>query len=140
MGIIQASHSLDNFPIFVVPKQNGAFLYMLYYRVFNANSVNDKYTMRTIEELVDTWYKGSNIFTSLDLKDGFYQLPLDKNGRPLGLFMFYRSSMGTQSSLAQLQGMLEVAIKGLTNVVVYFDDLLSHSKSHALHRVHLSQG
>ena len=51
---------------------------MLDYRALNTNSVDDKYTMRTIEECIaDIGYKGSNILTSLDLKDGFYQLPLD---------------------------------------------------------------
>jgi hypothetical protein len=73
------------------------------YRALNANSVDDKDAMRTIEECTaDIEYMGSNILTSLDLKDGFCQLPLDKNRRPvisfsvppLGQFMFCRSSRG----------------------------------------------
>ena len=146
MGIIQPSHSLYNSPIFVVPKKNGQPRYVLDYRALNTNSVDDKYTMRTIEDCIaDIGYKGSTIFSSLDLKDGFYQLPLDKASRhmtsftvpPLGQFMFCRSPMGIKSSPAQLQRMMELAMKGLDNVIVYFDDLLIHSKSHDQHRVHL---
>ena len=60
---------------------------MFDYRALNANSVDDKYTMRTIEECIaDIGYMGSVVFTSLDLKDGFYQLPLDKNSRPMTSF------------------------------------------------------
>ena len=32
---------------------------------------------------------------------------------------------------------MELAMKGLENVIVYFDDLLIHSKTHDQHRVHL---
>ena len=148
MGIIQPSHSLYNSPIFVVPKKNGSPCYVLDYRALNANSVDDKYTMRTIEECIaDIGFMGSTIFTSLDLKDGFYQMPLEKSSRPmtsfsvppLGQFMFTRSSMGLKSSPAQLQRMMELAMKGLSNVIVYFDDLLIHSKTHAEHRTHLQE-
>ena len=58
---------------------------------------------------------------------------------PLGQFMFTRSSMGLKSSPAQLQRMMELAMKGLSNVIVYFDDLLIHSKTHAEHRTHLQE-
>ena len=104
--------------------------------------------MRTIEECIaDIGFMGSTIFTSLDLKDGFYQMPLEKASRPmtsftvppLGQFMFTRSSMGLKSSPAQLQRMMELSMKGLNNVIVYFDDLLIHSKSHAEHRIHLQE-
>ena len=102
----------------------------------NANSVDDKYTMRNIEECIaDIGFMGCTIFTSLDLKDGFYQMPLEKASRPmtsftvppLGQFMFTRSSMDLKSSPAQLQRIMELAMKGLSNVIVYFDDLLIQS-------------
>jgi hypothetical protein len=48
----------------------------LYFRALNANPVDDKYTMRTIEDcLAVIGYMGSTIFTSLDLIDGFNQPP-----------------------------------------------------------------
>ena len=148
MGIIQPSHSLYNSPIFVVPKKNESPRYVLDYRALNANSVDDKYTMRSIEECIaDIGFKGSTIFSSLDLKDGFYQLNLEKDSRPntsftvppLGQIMFCRSPMGIKSSPAQLQRMMELTMKGLDNVIVYFDDLLIHSKSHPDHRIHLQE-
>ena len=63
----------------MVPKKNGAPRYVLDYRALNANSVDDKYTMRTVEECIaEIGFKGSTIFSSLDLKDGFYHSPLNK--------------------------------------------------------------
>jgi hypothetical protein len=35
--------------------------------------------------------------------------------------------------------MVEMAMRGLTSVIVYFGDLLIHSKSHGDHRVHLNK-
>ena len=87
MGIIQPSHSLYNSPIFVVPQKNGTPRYVLDYRALNANSMDDKYTMRTVEECIaEIGFKGSTIFSSLDLKDGFYQLPLKNSSRWLTSF------------------------------------------------------
>jgi hypothetical protein len=64
--------------------------------------------------------KDITIFTSLDLKNGFYQIPLEKASRPitsfllpsLGQFMFTRASMGLKSSPPQLLSLMELAMNG----------------------------
>ena len=52
IGIIQPSNSRYNSPIFVVPKKNGENRYVLDYKALNANSHDDRYAMRTVEECI----------------------------------------------------------------------------------------
>jgi hypothetical protein len=78
MGIIQASSNQYNTPILMVPKN------LVDYRALNAKSVDDNFAWRTMEDCtVDIRLMGITIFTSLDLKDWFYQIPLEKASRPM---------------------------------------------------------
>ena len=50
LGVIKPSQSKFNNPVFIVPKKSGKPRYVLDYRQLNANSVEDKYSMRTVDE------------------------------------------------------------------------------------------
>ena len=146
LGVIKPSQSKFNSPVFIVPKKSGKPRYVLDYRQLNAQSVEDKYSMRTVDECIaDIGFAGSTIFSIMDLSNAFYQLLLDEESSeytsftvpPLGQFKFARTAMGLSSAPSNFQRMMELAMVGLTCVIVYFDDLLVHSKSHADHRQHL---
>ncbi len=50
IGVIQPTNSRYNSPIFFVPKKTGENRYLLDYRALNANSHDDRYTMRTVDQ------------------------------------------------------------------------------------------
>jgi hypothetical protein len=84
---------------------------------------------------------GSTIFKTLDLTSGFWQMALDPKSRPytaftvpgMGQFEWKVVSMGLASAPSAFQRLVELVVKGISNVVVYIDDLIIHSKTHEEH-------
>ena len=148
LGIIQPTHSRFNSPIFVVPKKDGTMRFVLDYRALNANSLDDRYNMKDVSECIgDIGRAGSTIFSTLDLTAGFWQMPLDPKSRPytaftipgLGQFQWTRGAMGLKGCPSSFQRLVELAVKDIQNIIVYIDDLLTHSRSHEEHRHQLAQ-
>ena len=77
-GIIkQIDHSEWATPIVIVPKPNGSVRICGDYRAtVNANTENDKYPLPRNEELFAK-LSGSKYFTIFDLKDAYFQQPVD---------------------------------------------------------------
>ena len=55
----------------------------------------------------------------------------------MGQYEWIVSPMGLLGCPASFQRLVELAMKGLVNVIVYIDDLLLHSKTHQEHRTQL---
>ena len=55
----------------------------------------------------------------------------------MGPYEWIMKQMGLLGCPASFQILVELAMKGLVNVIVYIDDLILHSKSHTEHRVQL---
>ena len=147
-GVIEPCHSRYNTPIFVVPKKGGSRRFVLDYRNLNEASVDDRYSMKDVNECIgEIGRAGSTIFSTLDLTSGFYQLPLAKESRPLtaftvpglGQYQYKVLSMGLKGGPGSFQRMMELTCKGLPKVIVYIDDLLIHSATHEEHRSILSK-
>jgi len=52
IGIIEPCFSRYNSPIFIVPKRDGSFRFVLDYRALNGNSLEDRYTMKDVGECI----------------------------------------------------------------------------------------
>jgi hypothetical protein len=88
LGVVKRSNSLYNSPIFCVPKKQGQGLRIVQdFRELNQNSHIDKYSMKEITECIgDIGRANSNIFTTLDLTSGFWQMQLDEDSQKLTAF------------------------------------------------------
>ena len=90
----------------------------------------------TTEEPEDILYSlsGSKIFSKIDLKDAYLQIPSDAESSeltvintPFGLYKYNFLPFGLSVSPAIFQHALNNNIKGLTGVVVYQDDVIIHA-------------
>jgi hypothetical protein len=113
LGVVKRSNSLYNSPIFCVPKKQGQGLHIVQdFRELNQNSHIDKYSMKEITECIGNIGRAnSNIFTTLDLTSGFWQMQLDEDSQQLtaftipgkGQFHWITSPMGLLGCLASFQ-------------------------------------
>ena len=85
LGIVQKSSSNFNFPIFGVKKKDAEgnptkIRVVLDFRELNKVTKPSNYRLPHIQELLDE-LEGTKLFSSLDLSQSFYQLPLHPNDR-----------------------------------------------------------
>ena len=81
---------------------------------------------------------GSTIFSTFDLKSGYWQLPVHPDDQPktafcpgsgFGLFQFCRMPFGLLAASGSFQRVMNNVCGDLPFVTTYLDDLLVHSKS-----------
>ena len=112
------------------------------YRRLNAQSVIDKYSIRTIDQCIEEIGKNrSRIFSCLDLTSGFWQLQLAKESRPytaftipgLGQFQWKVMAQGLMGAPASFSRLMDLILRDCDNTITYIDDVLAHTKDHGAH-------
>ena len=148
LGVVQPARSKFNSPIFVVAKKNGGLRLVQDFRALNAQTHTDKYSMKDVSECIgEIGRSGSTIFSTIDLTSGFWQMLLQPKSRPytaftisgLGQFQWVTTPMGLLGSPASFQRLMETVVAGLSNIIVYIDDLLAHSCTHEEHLHQIDQ-
>ena len=149
LGVVKRANSLYNSPIFCVPKKQGQGLRVVQdFRELNNHSHIDKYSMKEITECIgDIGRANSTIFSTLDLTSGFWQMQLEEKSQPLtaftipgqGQYQWITSPMGLLGCPASFQRLMEGVLRDISNVIVYIDDLLVHTKNHDDHLKVLEQ-
>ncbi|MGH0155154.1 UNVERIFIED_CONTAM: hypothetical protein FKN15_028521 [Acipenser sinensis] len=136
-GIISESRSPYASPIVVVRKKSGAVRMCVDYRTLNRRTIPDQYTMPRIEDALNC-LSGSNWFSVLDLRSGYYQIPMSPADKektafisPLGFYQFERMPQGICGAPATFQRVMErtVGDMNLLEVLVYLDDLIIFGKT-----------
>ena len=132
-GIIQESHSPWNSPLFLVPKKDGSYRAVVDFRRVNDVTVPDHYPLPVLQDLLQSIGKNNTVFSTLDLKSGFWQIPLDENSRhitafstPFGHYEWLRCPMGLRNSPLTCQRLINSIFQGLIGhgLFVYLDDLI----------------
>ena len=146
-GIIKKTVSKFNSPIFVVPKKDGSLRVVLDYRKLNANTLPDRYSIKSMEAcLADVGRKQSQWFSTLDLTSAFWQMALQENCQDFtaftipgfGQFCWTRGAMGLTGCPASFARIMDMIMHGLDNVICYIDDVLIHSTTMQEHMDHLN--
>lgn len=118
-----------------MPKPNNKVRLCVDYRQINKFILIDQHYMATADEIFSQLH-GATIFSRLDLKDAFHQIPLSEKSRnitafatPQGTFRFTTLPFGLACSPAIFARTLQRVIGDIPNVLSYFDDILIFGKS-----------
>lgn len=107
------------------------------YRTLNTRTIPDQYTTPRVDDALDCLV-GSQWFSVLDLKSGYYQIAMAEADKektaficPLGFYQFERMPQGVTGAPATFQRLMErvVGDMNLLQVLVYLDDLIVFGKS-----------
>ena len=118
-------------PGFVVAKKAGKWRGVIDYRALNAATVNDSYPLPRISDIL-VRQGGRHLFSVIDLKDAFHQIPLEKGSRaltgmstPLGLMQWRVMPQGIKNGPPIFQRILEWVLQSVADVAdPYFDDII----------------
>ena len=131
-GIIRRSYSPFNFPLLSVPKKDGTYRVCVDFRKLNEKTVPDRYPAACMQDLV-TQIGGKKIYSSIDLLQGFLQVPMAEESKkytafstPMGHWEFERMPFGLAGSPITFTRLVNTVFHGMLgkSVHVYMDDIL----------------
>lgn len=134
-GWIVPSKSEWTSQAFVVPKPPDStgkkqWRLVLDYRYLNSQTKDDPFPLPLIEDLITKQSK-NRIWSIFDLEDGFHQMHLHPESQeytafvtPHGIYQWTVLPMGVKNGPAMFQRMIQWALRDLTQVLVYIDDVL----------------
>jgi len=86
MGIIQRSSSPYTSSVLLVPKGGGQFRFVVNYTGLNAITKVEGFQIPRVDEALSL-FNGKTFFTSIDMKDAFWSLPVQASDRHLTAFL-----------------------------------------------------
>ena len=136
IGAIRCSNSPWASPVVLVRKKDGSLRFCIDLRKLNSRTIKDAYSLPRIEESLDR-LNGACIFSSLDLKSGYWQVELDDDSvpltaftvGPLGFYECVRMPFGLTNAPATFQRLMESCLGELhlNWCIIYLDDIIIHS-------------
>jgi len=107
-------------PIVVTKKKDGTSRICIDYRAINRAIVKDRYPLPLIEDILDR-LQAARIFSSLDLKNGFFHVPVNKDSQKYtafvthdGQYQFRKVPFGLCNSPAVFQRYINEIFSDLT--------------------------
>ncbi|KAL7297542.1 hypothetical protein TKK_0009902 [Trichogramma kaykai] len=148
--VIRPSNSPYSSPVWIIPKKIDAsgkrkYRMVIDYRKLNENTIDDRYPLPRMEDILENLGKCS-YFSTLDLAQGFHQIPLHSNSIEKtaftvenGHYEYIRMPFGLKNAPASFQRMMDkILMKYLYKFCfVYMDDIVIFSKSLQEHLQHI---
>ena len=118
-GVIEPSISPWASPVVLVPKPDGSTRMCVDYGKLNQICIQDAHPLPHTQDVLDNM-RGGKVFSTMDLKSGFWQMALAKEDQPVsafvthhGLWQFKRLPFGHVNAPAQFQRAVNNVLRGL---------------------------
>ena len=131
-GIIRESTSPWSSPLVYVRKRDGSTRQCVDYRKLNEVTKKDAYPLPRIEDCLDC-LGGANIFSTLDLQSGYWQIEIKEDDRPktafstrTGHYEYVTMPFGLCNAPSTFERAMELIMKGLQwkTLILYLDDII----------------
>lgn len=145
--VIRPSQSPWSSPVVLVTKKDGSLRFCVDYRRLNKITRKDVYPLPRIDDALDCLH-GAEFFSSLDLRSGYWQVPVAECDRPKtafvtpdGLFEFNVMPFGLCNAPATFERMMDNILRGLKwhICLCYLDDVVVFSPDFETHLARLHQ-
>lgn len=147
-GYIEPSHSAYSSPITLAQKKNGSWRLCMDFRHLNSKSDPDAYPLPRITTILDRLREATYV-SSLDLKDGYWQIPMEEGSRKYtaftvagrGLYQWRVMPFGLHSAPATFQRALDSVIGPELEpyAFAYLDDIIVIGKTLDDHLANLGE-
>ena len=137
-GMVRDSTSSYSFPIVMVRKADGAWRKCVDYRDLNKVTVDMKFPLQNYRAILDRM-SGKKVFATLDLRQGFLQVPLHPDAialtafaTPDGLYEYLRMPFGLKNAPNYFQKVMTDVLSDLIGVAceVFIDDIIVYGVDH----------
>ena len=145
--VVVESESPWSSPPVLVKKKDGTVRFCIDYRRLNEVTTPDQYPLPRIDDVLDALEHG-RYFTVIDLKSGYWQIPMRKEDAAKtafrtadGLFEFTVMPFGLRNAPATFQRLMDVVFSSLKwqGLLVYLDDIIIYSVDEVRHLSLLEQ-
>lgn len=113
-GIVRPSKSPYASPILLRKKPNGTYRFCVDYRKINEKIVKDRYPLPLMEDVIEALH-GEAVFSSIDLRNGFYHVDIEESSikytsfiTPDGQYEFIKAPFGLCNSPAIFQRYINI--------------------------------
>ncbi|GFX75297.1 retrovirus-related Pol polyprotein from transposon 297 [Trichonephila clavipes] len=145
-GVIEPCSSAYASQVLVVRKKDGSPRVCIDFRKLNRVLVKDHYPLPLIEDILDK-LQDTRVFSTIDLRNGFFHVPVNKQSRPYtsfvtqnGQFQFLKMPFGLSTCPSTFQRFINTVFRDLVVqgiVLPYMDDIviLAKNESEAIERL-----
>ena len=132
-------------PVVAIPKKDGSVRICVDMRMPNTAIQRERHPSPTADDLVHN-LNGATVFSKLDLKAGYHQIPLDEKSRYIttfathkGLFRYTRLNFGTNSASEIFQNIISEQLREIPGSMNISDDIIVYGKNQADHDASLTK-
>ncbi|CAF1133861.1 unnamed protein product [Didymodactylos carnosus] len=134
-------------PALLTPKSDGTWRFVVDYKKLNNVTIKDSFPLPNMEQTLQRLGEGYHFFTKLDLKSGFWQIPIKSEGRfktafitPFGLYQFNVLPQGLTNSPPTFPRVMSTVLQSCRQFCqVYLDDIIIFSRTVEEHLDHLQK-
>ena len=136
-GVIEPTSSPWASNIVLARKKDGSYRVCIDYRQLNELTKKDAYPLPRTDECFDA-LSGSCLFSTFDLRSGYYQLALNPNDSEKtafitrrGMFKFRTMPFGLCNAVSSFQRAMDLVLNGLNleTLLCYLDDIVVFSRT-----------